>query len=189
MKTETKILISGFGGQGVMRLGKILAQSAIEEEKYTTWFPSYGAEMRGGTAHCFVKISSENIYSPFIDFPDVSIILNQPSFNKFQGKIKRNSLVIFNSDLVDKVILSSDILNLSLPLNKIALDCGNIKAANIVALGALIFVKNNFLKRETVSNVLRDVFSQDIVREQNIKAFCKGEKMGKIERRRGEKKL
>jgi len=176
IKTETKVLISGFGGQGVMRLGKILAQSAIREKKYTTCFPSYGAEMRGGTAHCFVKVSNRKISSPFIDIPDISIILNQPSLDRFKDKIIKNSWAIINSDLVSKQTLLSSVVKFSLPFNKIALDCGNIKTANIVALGVLISVTKNFLKKETVVNILKEIFDQSN-REQNLRALCKGEQM------------
>ncbi len=100
MKGVTKILISGFGGQGLLSLGKVLAKAALNEGKYTTWFPSYGAEMRGGTAHCFVKISDSPIASPFIDYPNIAMIFNQPSLDKFKNKLKQANPLILNSDLI-----------------------------------------------------------------------------------------
>jgi len=170
-----EILLSGFGGQGLMSLGRILAKAAIREGKFTTWFPSYGAEMRGGTAHCFVKISDSAIASPFIDYPDIAVILNQPSLDKFRKQLKKGSRLILNSDLISNEFSSRSIKSISLPLNKIALDCGNIKTANIAALGVFILFAPGFIWRETVIEVLRETFMCKDILAQNMKAFCKGE--------------
>ncbi|MCQ9205604.1 MAG: 2-oxoacid:acceptor oxidoreductase family protein [Omnitrophica bacterium] len=172
--TETKILISGFGGQGLMSLGKILAKAALLENRYTSWFPSYGPEMRGGTAHCFVKISNSPIGSPFIDEPDIAIILNQLSLEKFKKQLKSKSLLILNSDLTRSNFHSQGIKVISLPLNRIALECGNIKVVNIIALGIFFEVKKNFFKRETIVKVLKDTFAQGEILEANLKAFGLG---------------
>ena len=172
---KTDILISGFGGQGLMSLGKLLAKAALLENKNVTWFPSYGAEMRGGTAHCFVKISTKYIDSPFIESSDIAIILNQPSLSKFRSKFKKNSLVILNSDLINNDAIKKEIRKISLPLNKIALDCGNIKVANIVALGVISFLTPGFLKNETIIKVLKETFKDKKILNQNIEAFNKGE--------------
>src|SRR3989338_6902731 len=118
MKNE--ILISGSGGQGLMRLGKILAQAAVLEGKFTVFFPSYGPEMRGGTAHCFVKISDREIASPFVEFADTAIIFNQPSLVKFRARIRKEALVILNSDLISKSEAEITGKVISLPLNKMA---------------------------------------------------------------------
>ena len=171
---ETKILISGFGGQGLMRLGKILAKAALSENKHTSWFPSYGAEMRGGTAHCFVKISDSPIASPFIDYPDIAVILNQPSLNKFKKRLRRKSLLILNSDLTSSSFYSKDVKIISLPLNKIALECGNTKVVNIIALGALLALKKNFLKKQTIIKVLKETFNQKDILDANLKGFHRG---------------
>ena len=173
---RAEILLSGFGGQGLLRLGKILATAALRENKYTIWFPSYGGEVRGGTAHCFVKISDQQISSPFIEEPDIAVILNQPSLDKFGKKIKRGGLAILNSDLIEREILRKDIKKISLPLNKIALDCGNVKVANIVALGAISFLTPGFLKKETITAVLKEAFAnKKEVLDANLRAFRKGE--------------
>ncbi|MDD3297051.1 MAG: 2-oxoacid:acceptor oxidoreductase family protein, partial [Candidatus Omnitrophica bacterium] len=116
---EKEILISGFGGQGLMSLGKIIARAALKSNKHTIWFPSYGAEMRGGTAHCFVKISDKPIASPFIVYPDIAIILNQPSLDKFRKVIKKGILVT-NKDLIGKISMSKNITLKNLPLNSMA---------------------------------------------------------------------
>jgi len=170
----TQILISGFGGQGMISLGKILAKSALLEGRFITGFPSYGAEMRGGTAHCFIKISDSYIASPIIDSIDIAVILNQPSLDKFKGKLKKGNTLILNSDLITDDSSSTGIKKISLSLNKIALSCGNIKVANIVALGAIIASFQKFLKKETIIKVLKQTFTDKSVLEQNLKAFSKG---------------
>jgi 2-oxoglutarate ferredoxin oxidoreductase subunit gamma len=172
---KTAILISGFGGQGIMSLGKIIAHCALKESKFVTYFPSYGAEVRGGTAHCFIKISDGQISSPLIERPDIAIIMNEPSLDKFEKKIKKGGIVIFNSDIIQRRLLRKDIRKIKLPLNRLALDCQNIKVANIVALGALISLDHSLFKREVVREVLREAFVSKIVQEQNLQALSKGE--------------
>src|SRR6056297_2781993 len=103
---KIQILISGFGGQGMMKLGKILAEIALLQNKHTSWFPSYGAEMRGGTAHCFVKISDRHISSPFIDSPDIAVIFNQPSLARFKKSFNHKTTVILNRDLIQNAQLA-----------------------------------------------------------------------------------
>lgn len=171
---KTQILISGFGGQGMMKLGKILAEVALFQNKHTSWFPSYGAEMRGGTAHCFVKISDQHISSPFIDSPDIAVIFNKPSLRKFKKSFTNSTKIILNIDLIDNFHIDKAATVIKAPLNKIALDCGNIKVANIVALG-IIFSVDKIAKRETVISVLKDIFPEQNKLKQNLEAFSKGE--------------
>jgi len=172
---EKQILISGFGGQGMMKLGRILAQTALFEKKYTSWFPSYGAEMRGGTAHCFVKISNQLISSPFIKIPDIAIIFNRPSLNKFKSNFTDKTKVILNIDLigVPKIPKAENIVKC--PLNKLALRCGNVKTANIVALGILFSLDKKLSKKETILSVLKENFPNKNSLKQNLQAFSKGE--------------
>ncbi|MCF7908308.1 MAG: 2-oxoacid:acceptor oxidoreductase family protein [Candidatus Omnitrophica bacterium] len=176
---KTDILISGFGGQGLMSLGKILARAATCEGKHTIFFPSYGAEMRGGTAHCLVKISDLSIASPFMDSPDVAIIFNQPSLDKFRSEFRQNSLVILNSDLIPKINLKTGIKTIALPLNEMALECGNIKVANIIVLGVLSALKPKLLARKTIISILEETFSKKGSFEVNLKAFKLGERFNK----------
>lgn len=173
---KTDILIAGFGGQGIMSLGRILAKIAMKDNKNTTYFPSYGAEVRGGTAHCFVRISDLPIASPFIEDLDIAVILNQPSLDKFKNRLKKGSLLIFNEDLKQGDVSCPGVEKVSLPLNQLALACGSVKAANIAALGALVSAKPNLFKRELVLDVIKETFKGQEVIEQNIKAFCLGEK-------------
>lgn len=167
---QEKILIAGFGGQGVMFLGKTLAQAATQENKFTTWIPSYGAEMRGGTAHCYVKIDSRPIASPIVEEPTIFLIFSQPSWNKFYPKIHEQALVIVNTSLVNTRD-TKKLRTIGFPLNKIALQIGSLKVANSIALGLLI--KNRrILNPHTVEDVLKERFHQrqDFL-SLNINAF------------------
>ena len=173
MKAE--ILISGFGGQGLMSLGKILAKAAALENKYSVWFPSYGAEMRGGTAYCFVKISSSPIHSPFIVHPDIAVILNQPSLDKFKEQLKKQSLLILNADLIDNhSFIGAGIKKINLPLNKMALECGSIKAVNTVALGVLISLQKSLIRESTVIKILEETFNTKESLGLNLSALSCG---------------
>lgn len=145
-----KIIIAGSGGQGVMLLGKVLAQSAMLEGKQVTWFPAYGAEVRGGTSHCMVTVADSQIGSPYITQADTLIILNRPSLEKFKSILKNNGLLILNSSLA-KIDRPAKIKVLQFPFTDIALGLGNIKVANMVALGVLVAAQktvkaNNILK-------------------------------------------
>ncbi|UCC95685.1 MAG: 2-oxoacid:acceptor oxidoreductase family protein [Candidatus Omnitrophota bacterium] len=174
----TEILLSGFGGQGLLRLGKILAWAALKESKYTVWFPSYGGEMRGGTAHCFVKISDKPINSPLVEKSDIAIILNQPSLDKFEKTLKTKGLLVLNSDLVQRAPFRRDIRKGIYPLNRIARECGTIKVANTVALGALIALQSSLLGPETIMVVLKEMFGHNKkIFEQNLEAFYRGQKL------------
>ena len=129
-----RIIIAGAGGQGIMLLGKILATSAMEGGKFVTWLPSYGAEVRGGTAHCSIVISDEEIGSPYIKEADTLIVMNNPSLIKFKSRLKNKGLLIANSSLADN-IPDKKFNVLSFPFTDIASNLGNIRIANMVALG------------------------------------------------------
>lgn len=135
---KEKIIIAGAGGQGVMLLGKVLAEAAMREDKYVTWLPSYGAEVRGGTAYCMVIISSAEIGSPYIDQADTTIIMNAPSLERFKDRIKSRGLLILNSSLISDVRIDGKRHILKYPFTDMAARMGNIKVANIVALGCLM---------------------------------------------------
>jgi len=135
MKRE-QIICAGFGGQGILLLGKLLAFCAMREDKFNTWMPSYGAEVRGGTAYSMTIISDEPIASPVFISPDTSIIMNEPSFRKFKDRVKKGGLLIVNSSLVKKVPKLKKVDIIKLPFTDIAASLGNVKVANMVALGA-----------------------------------------------------
>jgi 2-oxoglutarate ferredoxin oxidoreductase subunit gamma len=131
------LIISGFGGQGVMMIGNLLAYAAMKEGRYVTYLPTYGVEMRGGTANCTVVISSREIGSPVVGRPHAAIVMNLPSLVKYEPRILPNGLLLINSSLIDpKETSRQDIELLPTPVNEIAIENGNPKLANMVALGA-----------------------------------------------------
>ena len=137
-----KTIFSGFGGQGVLSMGYTLANAAMREGKHVTYFPSYGAEVRGGTANCTVSISDEEIASPVASAPDFVASMNQPSFLKFQSLIQSGGLILVNSSMVTTSSLRGDIEVLEVPTSELAEKLGNLKVANMVMLGAFIRVSN-----------------------------------------------
>ncbi|MDD5097373.1 MAG: 2-oxoacid:acceptor oxidoreductase family protein [Candidatus Omnitrophica bacterium] len=135
-----RIIIAGSGGQGVMLLGKVLAEAAMRLGKFVTWFPAYGPEVRGGTSHCMVTISDCQIGSPYIDQADTVIILNNPSLDRFGGRVKDQGLLILNSSLA-KAGKNKKAKILQFPFSDIAIKLGNIRVANMVALGCYLAEK------------------------------------------------
>lgn len=134
----TEIIFAGFGGQGVILAGKILALAGMSEDKFVSHIPSYGAEMRGGTANCSVIVSDDEIASPVIERPDVVIALNKPSMTKFENQLKPNGLLIYNSSLIDIEPSRKDIRKIALPCNEICEKTNNPRGTNMVALGCLL---------------------------------------------------
>lgn len=132
------IFIAGFGGQGVILAGKIICLAAMEEGKHVSHIPSYGAEMRGGTANCSVVVSDDDIASPLVSQPSICIVLNTPSLIKFQPIVRTGGLLIWNSSLIDVKPDRTDIELLAVPANELAEAAGSYKAANMAALGVLL---------------------------------------------------
>ncbi len=130
-------IFAGFGGQGIMVMGKLLAWAAMREGLKVTWMPSYGAEVRGGTAHSMVVISDEMIPSPVVFTPSACVVMNRPSLDKFEELIKPDGTLVMNTTLIDKQPTRKDISILKVPLTQMATKLGNIRCANMIALGAL----------------------------------------------------
>jgi 2-oxoglutarate ferredoxin oxidoreductase subunit gamma len=131
------VIVAGFGGQGVLVIGNLLAYAAMIEGRYVTYLPVYGVEMRGGTANCTIVISSHPIGSPVVGRPRAAIVMNLPSLIKYEPSILTNGLLFVNSSLIEpKEAYRKDIEILSIPINEIAIDHGNPKLANMIALGA-----------------------------------------------------
>ena len=170
-----EIICAGFGGQGIMLMGKLIAAAALHENRQVTWVPSYGAEVRGGTAHCMVKISGKDIASPFISQPDTCIVLNQPALNKFNNRLKKKGLLIVNSSLINKKPNRKDIKIIYAPLTDIAVGLGNVKVANTVALGIYLAKKKN-IKPESLFYVMKEMAkkSKSKLLELNQKALNEG---------------
>lgn len=156
-KPETNIVIAGFGGQGILFLGTILAQAALAEGKNTTWIPSYGAEMRGGSANCYVVISDEEIPSPIFDRADIAIFLSKAAKNKFEKTVESNGLIIANSSMTGEDKSREDVNYLFEPLTDIA-SKNKERLLNIVTLGLLI-KKTGVLKKESVIEALKQISS------------------------------
>jgi 2-oxoglutarate ferredoxin oxidoreductase subunit gamma len=136
MKQE--IIISGFGGQGVMVMGQLLTYAGMLEDKHVSWMPSYGPEMRGGTANCAVIIDDSSIGAPTVSEPTAAVVLNLPSLDKFERTVRPKGALIVNSSLINKQAERTDIDVHYVPINDIAAELGNPKVVNMVALGALL---------------------------------------------------
>jgi len=154
---KKQIIIAGFGGQGVQSLGMFIAYSAIKINLEVTFLPSYGPEMRGGTSNCSVVVSDKPVASPIIASPDIVIAMNKPSLFKFEGKVAKGGSIIVNGS--DDKVARTDISAQYLDANALALKAGNIKTANIVALGAFTKLSNLF-DAETVKSVIREKFAK-----------------------------
>ena len=132
------IIISGFGGQGVMLLGKIVAQTGMLSGLHVTWIPKYGAEVRGGTAHCMVKIANEEIASPLLTEPSILVVMNKPSLLKFESTVRAGGHIIYDSSLCTEEVKRTDVTVRAIPATKIANKIGDVKGANMVMLGAML---------------------------------------------------
>lgn len=169
------IRISGFGGQGVISAGILLAYSGMLEDKDVSFFPSYGAEMRGGTANCSVVIASDEVTTPIVSEPDTVIVLNEPSLAKFEPMVKPGGLLIINSSLVNSRASRTDIKVLYVPCNEIAGELGNAKIMNMVAMGAYA-AATGAVSVDAISRALPKIYKKlkPEVIELNIKALKRG---------------
>lgn len=153
-----EIIISGFGGQGVLFAGQLLAFGALAEARHVTWIPSYGPEMRGGTAHCTVIVSDEEIGSPLVAHPTVALVLNQPSLARYAPLIKPGGVLIVDSTLIAEHAHRDDVREIDLPAKDIAAELGYPQIANVVMLGALIRA-TGVLRLETLEKILEEHLS------------------------------
>jgi 2-oxoglutarate ferredoxin oxidoreductase subunit gamma len=135
---QTEIIISGFGGQGALFAGQLLAYTGLDHGLHVTWFPSYGPEMRGGTAHCTVILSDEEIGSPVVKNPSAAIVMNIPSLEKYEPLVAEGGVLVVNTSLVDREPTREDIDTIQVPANEIAEELGEIRLSNLVLTGALM---------------------------------------------------
>jgi 2-oxoglutarate ferredoxin oxidoreductase subunit gamma len=135
---QTEIVIAGFGGQGVLFAGQVLAYAAMDSGKLVTWIPSYGPEMRGGTANCTVIVSDEEIGSPLVLNPKAAIVLNLPSLDKYESLVMPGGVLVANASLINRRPQRADLQSVYLPANDIAEFLGDKRLMNMVALGALL---------------------------------------------------
>ncbi len=175
---KESIICAGFGGQGIMLMGRVLAHAAMEEDKYVTWIPSYGAEVRGGTAYCFVIISDQPIASPYISYADSAIIMNEPSLVKFLNRIKTKGLVLINSSLVRKSPKRDNVRIIEKTFTEIAQDiCGDAKVANMVAIGTFIRQKRVACLDSLFKAIDAIFIGSDALCKLNKKAIWEGTKL------------
>jgi len=155
-----EVIIAGFGGQGIILAGRLLAQTAMKAGKEVTYMPSYGAEVRGGTANCMVVIADEPIASPLVSSCDSLIAMNKASLNKFASRIKTGGLLVMNSSLIDeKPALDEGIEVLGVPADELAVELGNQRCANMVALGAYL-QKRKIFTADQMAECLADVLAR-----------------------------
>jgi 2-oxoglutarate ferredoxin oxidoreductase subunit gamma len=182
----TQIVIAGFGGQGIVLTGNIIARACVMEDKHVAGMVSYGVEMRGGTANATVVISDSEIASPFVSKPDIAIILNQQSLDKFEDKIAENGIVILNSSMITRDVVRKDLQVVHVDAAEIARWLGNARVANVVALGAFI-AKTGILQTESVEAAIVQLFSKKkaALITINQKALLEGMKAVTVKKKRG----
>ena len=156
--STTNILIAGFGGQGVLFAGKFLAYAALLEEKQLSWLPSYGPEMRGGTANCSVIISDEGIGSPIVNKPDILVAMNLPSLDKYETEAVPGAVILVDSSLIQRKVARQDVKAYYIPATKMASDAGIPSLANMILMGYLI-AKTGAIPFEIIVQALKKVVS------------------------------
>ncbi|MEJ2634625.1 MAG: 2-oxoacid:acceptor oxidoreductase family protein [Calditrichia bacterium] len=172
------IKAAGFGGQGILLLGVGLAQAGMMEGYNVSWIPSYGPEMRGGTANCHVHISETPVGSPVVSFPSVLIAMNRPSLEKFEKDVKEGGMIIYDSSLIDIKPSRNDVEIMAIPATKMADELGNTRIANMIILGAYVGYAN-VLNKETLFETLNFIISRQRLIEINKQAIEKGYEFGR----------
>lgn len=151
-----EMIFSGFGGQGVLSMGKLLAYAAMKEGKEISWMPSYGPEMRGGTANCIVNVSDEPISSPVVTSYDVVVVLNQPSLSKFEPRVKKGGVLIWESSTIKQGPTRDDIDIYAIPaIDKASNELKNVKVMNMLVLGSLVKIMN-IVKKDSLLIALKE---------------------------------
>lgn len=170
---DPRIKIAGFGGQGLLLLGRLLAEAGMRHGYHVSWIPSYGPEMRGGTANCHVNISTAAIGSPLVSDPTVLIAMNRPSLEKFEKEVVSGGIIIYDSSLIDIAPTRHDTEVIALPATAMADELGSPKVANMVALGAYIGA-TGLLDKEEVLAVIKDKTKKESLVEMNLRAIDAG---------------
>jgi len=175
IRQETKIVIAGFGGQGIVLIGNIIARAAVIEELNVVGMVSYGAEMRGGTANATVVISNDQIASPIVTHPDMAIILNQPSLDRFESRVSKDGLVLLNTSMIKRDPVRTDLTCIKVDGTLIAHQIGNVRVANVVTLGAFI-EHTKLVEIKSIEQGIKDLFANKNPKmtEINLKALHAG---------------
>ncbi len=153
-----EIILAGFGGQGVLLIGKLLAYAGMKSGLEVTWMPAYGPEMRGGTCNCTVVLSDKPVGSPISRNPHAAIVLNLQSIDKFEPAVRPGGILVVNTSLINREATRTDITVVPVAANKIAVEAGSAKAANMVALGAFLGA-SSLVETEIVKGVLAETFA------------------------------
>ncbi|MHB9143769.1 MAG: 2-oxoacid:acceptor oxidoreductase family protein [Symbiobacteriia bacterium] len=169
-----EILIAGFGGQGIMSLGQLLTYAGMAEGKQVSWMPSYGPEQRGGAANCSVVLADgEEIGSPIVAEPDVAIIMNGPSLDKFEATVRKGGYLVVNSSLMSRSPTRTDITVLEVPATELANEMGNARIAGMITLGATVGL-TGMLQMESLHEALAHVLKPQLI-PMNIEALGRGQ--------------
>ena len=168
-----EIKIAGFGGQGVLLLGQTLAEAGMRHGWHVSWIPSYGPEMRGGTANCQVHISDKPIGAPVVDFPTILVALNKPSLDKFEDTVQPGGIIFYNTSMIDRKPTRTDIEAIGLPFSDIGDELGSLRFANMVVVGAIVG-KTKLVQMDIVKDALKEVIHHKEFINQNIAAIERG---------------
>ncbi len=178
---QNDLIIAGFGGQGVLLIGKMLAYAGMADGKEVSWLPSYGPEMRGGTCNCTVVIADRPVGSPVVERPWVAMVMNLPSLEKYEGMVKPGGLLLVNTSLINRDVQRSDVRVVKVPANEIANRLGNPRAANMVALGAYLGA-TRAVSLAAVEGLVRETFAGKAkVIDSNLAALQEGYALGERE--------
>ncbi|UOO37626.1 2-oxoacid:acceptor oxidoreductase family protein [Oscillospiraceae bacterium CM] len=171
MRTH-KLFFAGSGGQGILLMGQMVTYAAMLEDKSSTFFPSYGPEMRGGTANCTVVVSDKEVSCPLIYEADALVVMNLPSLIKFESMVKPGGVILVNTSIVDQPVKRTDITAIAIPANDIAIELGNAKVANMVMLGALVRA-TGVVSEASIEKVMQKTFTGSKAKliDLNMKAF------------------
>ena len=170
-----EFIFAGFGGQGMLLIGKFLAMASMLDGKHVSWLPSYGPEMRGGTANCSVIVSDDDVASPLVDQADAIIAMNEPSLDKFESKVKPGGVLVINSSIINRKSVRDDVTVVYCDANKIAETVGNPKGANVAILGALM-AKCPIVPEEKMAEAIKLELGERKMKflEGNMKAYRAG---------------
>lgn len=186
MQDECKF--AGFGGQGIMTVGKLFALAGLQEGREVVWLPSYGPEMRGGTAYCTVVVADRPIGSPVINTPGNLVVMNRPSLEKFASTVRSGGVLVINSSLIPIGTDRADLDVLRVPCNEIAIELGQPRVASMIALGAFV-ARTGLVSYETVRAVVLDQFSRRAdVAELNVTALDRGADLARATPPHGEER-
>ena len=175
-----EFIFAGFGGQGMLLIGKFLAMACMLDGKHVSWLPSYGPEMRGGTANCSVIVSDDPVASPLVDMADAIVAMNEPSLDKFESKVKPGGVLVINSSIIERKSVRDDVTVVYCDANQIAEAVGNPKGANVAILGALM-EKMPIVPDEKMVDAIKLELGERKLRflEGNMKAYAAGKEAAK----------